>query len=165
MNVFKKNVSGFTLIEIVLVVIIIGIIVAMAIPNFSRTYDNMRLKQTVDRVSYLMKYAQARAIAKSRDHRLEYDPEQKTFWVTQSSVESSGLTEQVEEEIFQRVKNRMGRKISVGEGIVVESEKSSSFESPMAALIYPYHPRFHSRLCHQNLHCLCTNKKSPDYLT
>ncbi len=46
MNRFKKN-KGFTLVEIMIVVLIIGILLAIAVPNFIRARENSRSRTCV----------------------------------------------------------------------------------------------------------------------
>lgn len=46
MNRFKKN-KGFTLVEIMIVVLIIGILLAIAVPNFIRARENSRARTCV----------------------------------------------------------------------------------------------------------------------
>ena len=44
MKVFRRREKGFTLVEIMIVVMIIGILLAIAVPNFVRAKENSRAK-------------------------------------------------------------------------------------------------------------------------
>ena len=46
MNRFKRN-KGFTLVEIMIVVLIIGILLAIAVPNFIKARENSRIRTCI----------------------------------------------------------------------------------------------------------------------
>ena len=83
MTVFSPiSLRGFTLIELILVVFLIAVIAAAAVPNFSRTYQQMVLRQTADDLALVMRYAQSRAISKGVLHRLQLDLRGGRYWLT-----------------------------------------------------------------------------------
>ncbi|BDI32337.1 hypothetical protein CCAX7_43880 [Capsulimonas corticalis] len=47
MNVFRKKQTGFTLVEIMIVVLIIGILLAVAIPSFVQARESSRAKACI----------------------------------------------------------------------------------------------------------------------
>ncbi len=69
-----KRWRGFTLVEILLVVVIMAVIAVLAVPNFSRTYAGIELHKTADDLAYRMRYVQSYAITKNTRARLEFDP-------------------------------------------------------------------------------------------
>jgi prepilin-type N-terminal cleavage/methylation domain-containing protein len=67
----KAN-NAFTLIEILLVVIIIGIVLALAAPNFSKGFARFQLNKTADDLLSCSRWAQAMAIGQGRIYALTF---------------------------------------------------------------------------------------------
>ncbi|MBE9014645.1 hypothetical protein C7Y66_19205 [Chroococcidiopsis sp. CCALA 051] len=58
--------KGFSLIEILIIVVIIGILAAIALPSFAGSLDRVKLNQAVVEVRGLLQEAQRQAIRKSQ---------------------------------------------------------------------------------------------------
>lgn len=64
MKVFHKNrSSGFTLLEIIVVIVIIGIITIVAVPQFANTLRNKRLFDAVEKLNDDLNYCRDYAIS------------------------------------------------------------------------------------------------------
>lgn len=113
---------SFTLIELLLVILLLGIVTGLAIPNLSQLYSNLQLKQTTVDISVLMRYAQSRAITQKRICRLNFDSQFSRYWITQAT---SNVDSEVLEGSFQRIKGRWGRLFSIPKHITIESGKES----------------------------------------
>ena len=111
--------EAFTLIEIILVVLILGVVVGMAVPNFSRTYATFQLKQFTEDLAYLMRYAQSRAITTNREVRLEFDPDFLQYWLTQQMVDETKIDAGL---IFERITGRYGRIFKVPAEVRIETK-------------------------------------------
>lgn len=112
---------GFSLLEILLIVVILIIIASIAIPNFSPTYTKFQLQETTQDITYLMRYAQSRAITKNHYLRIEFADDFKSYWLTEGTSNGHGLD-------FQRLTGRLGRKFKVHEKInVVVPEQKIKF--------------------------------------
>ncbi len=64
---------GFTLIEVMLVVIIVGLAAAVAVPQFSRSMRGVKLRSAVRTVTRAHKYARSDAILKQQYNALLFD--------------------------------------------------------------------------------------------
>ena len=59
---FKKNISGFTLIEVILVLVVITIISGIALPYFAGSFRGIQLRSTARTVNRMARYARSMAI-------------------------------------------------------------------------------------------------------
>lgn len=114
----KLNQSGFTLIEIILVVILLSIITALTVPNFVPTYNYLQVQKTTDEIADLMRYAQSRSIIKNDQVRLEFDSLFSKYWLTQD--ESGEYHDDIKE--FVRFSGRLGRTFDVPSEITIEMD-------------------------------------------
>lgn len=66
-----KKSKSFTFVELLIVIVIIGVLSGMVIPNFKITHNNFELDSFVKDIYYLAKYLQVSAISYSRIYRLD----------------------------------------------------------------------------------------------
>jgi prepilin-type N-terminal cleavage/methylation domain-containing protein len=83
-----KKYKAFTFIELLIVIIITGILAAVAIPRFERTYAGFELNNFVKDISYLTRYLQQASVSSAKVYRLdivEKEPAQlKAFYKADS---------------------------------------------------------------------------------
>ncbi|BAZ43889.1 type 4 prepilin-like protein [Chondrocystis sp. NIES-4102] len=71
-NAPKKSNQGFTLIEMIITVVIIGIIATLAVPNFLGLLNRNRVKDGVSQVEGALKEAQRQAMRKGRICKIRF---------------------------------------------------------------------------------------------
>jgi prepilin-type N-terminal cleavage/methylation domain-containing protein len=112
---YKKR-SGFTLIEILLVVLILTVIMGVAIPNLSQTYKKVHMQKVVQDIRYIMEYGQSRAITHNQPVRLEFNEDFSQYWLTQKDPQ----TEQ-----FQRIPGRLGKRFGLSPKVDIDTDQRS----------------------------------------
>ncbi|MFC1704067.1 Tfp pilus assembly protein FimT/FimU [Candidatus Omnitrophota bacterium] len=110
----RNRLAGFTLIELFIVIIIIGIVAAVAVPNFGKSYSGFLLSNAASDLAYTMRYARAQSIMERTYHKLNFDAEKKSYWITKASNNSG--TE------FERIGNIFGKVEKMPEAITLDSE-------------------------------------------
>ena len=85
-HVEMKN-KGFTLIEMLIVLAVMGVMAAVALPSLTRRYGQRATRGAVDRLAMAHSLAQATAIRFGRVAELHIDAANSRFWV---EVDTSG---------------------------------------------------------------------------
>ncbi len=110
----ERHQAGFTLLELLIVLLILSFVVGFSIPLFSRTYSRLKLEAFSYHVAKLLDYAGQRAVASRNRMRVHFDAEGRRYWLLQAQEASSP------EDPFERVADKLGRTYSVPDTVSVE---------------------------------------------
>ena len=68
-----RSLTGFTFIEIIFVTIILSILISIAIPNFSNTYNSLQLNNAAWDVYTILDYARDRSMIEQKVFKINID--------------------------------------------------------------------------------------------
>ena len=68
-----KSISGFTLLELMITVVIIGIVAAMAVPRFNIAFERMKFRSQAQEMNSIIKVARSMAISDKRQYGIHVD--------------------------------------------------------------------------------------------
>lgn len=74
--------AGFTLLELVLVMVIICTVLAMAAPSLRGFFGSRQTADAASRIVALTQYARSQAAAEGRPYRLNLDAQEGRYWLT-----------------------------------------------------------------------------------
>ena len=112
----KAN-NAFTLVEILLVIIIIGIVLALAAPNFSKGYSRFQLNRTADDLLNVSRWAQAMAIGQQRTYALSLAGDHRSYQIMMVKANDEGN----DQDTFEPVHGALGRMHSIPETIRLDT--------------------------------------------
>ena len=78
-NLSARFSKGFTLVEILIVIALIGILTAIAAPNISAWVETFKFKNTKREIGITMQLARMKAIARGVEYRVVFDLDAETF--------------------------------------------------------------------------------------
>ncbi len=106
---------AFTLIELLVVIVIIGVLLAAAVPNFRNVYSNFLLSDAASNLAYDMRYARARSIIERKSYKLNFDSLRKKYWITRETSDSFNP------DGFERIKSTYGKIQTLPENIDIDT--------------------------------------------
>ncbi len=89
----KLNKSGYTLIELVAVVALIGLFLTISVPKLRETLFSSSLKSAVRRLTGTIEQLRVDAVREHEELRLHLDLESDSYWIT-----SSGMSDEERED-------------------------------------------------------------------
>jgi type II secretion system protein H len=110
---------GFTLIELVIVLILLSLSVALVTPSLSRFYKRVELKTSAQKISGILRYFRSESIQKGKIHQVLFDEEAREVRVRALEREERE-GEETEEEKGKREREEailMEKRYALPEGI------------------------------------------------
>lgn len=84
-----KNNQGFGLLEIMIAVAIIGMVTAIAVPNFTRRMPRMQRENFINSLSNLAQFAHQHALMTRKLHKVIFDITKRKAWIEQEVNKNS----------------------------------------------------------------------------
>ena len=78
---FEEDDSGFTLLELVLVLLLMGLIAGFTLPFVASTLDRLKLQSEVRKISSALQFARSEAISKKAIFTFNVDIDENKYWL------------------------------------------------------------------------------------
>jgi len=102
--------KGFTLLEMILVVVLVGALTVFSVPNMRGTWRNVLLRRAAGDAAALMRYAQSRAVLNQSRICFGFDEVAQSYQIRQEGKTESQKV----------ITNRWGRTFRVPAGVICE---------------------------------------------
>ena len=123
MNVDKRQHGrdgGFTLLELILVMVILSTVLAMAAPSLRGFFTSRKTHDTASQILALTQYARSQAITEGIIYRLNFDTLENSYWLTSQ-----------QEGVFEELGIEFGRLFTLPKDIILELEDLDKEEGDM----------------------------------
>jgi type II secretion system protein H len=114
-KVFQRPLSrekGFTLLELILVMVIISTVLAMAAPSLRGFFSSRKTHDAASNILSLIRFARSQAITEGHTYRLNFDSDEGVYWLTSDA-----------EGAFSAPSTEFGREFDLPDDTTVEIEK------------------------------------------
>lgn len=88
-NYIKRHITGFTLLEVLLVAVIVAIVISIATPQFRKSLTTLQLSNTTQDIAQLMRLLRAKAFAEKVKYQLKFNLSKRIYLSQQISAEKT----------------------------------------------------------------------------
>ena len=111
-----KKRAGFTLVELILVILLLSVITAISSPLFKKTFQNLQVRNAALNMAKIAGFAREMAIIEGANYKLKIDPKSRSFWLTK-------LVYSPDKSEYKRIGGKQGRKFFLPKDVRIDSEK------------------------------------------
>ncbi|MFH1282899.1 MAG: prepilin-type N-terminal cleavage/methylation domain-containing protein [bacterium] len=111
----RFRIKGFTLIELIIVILILAVMSSISIPLFKSWYGSASTEDTASRITALLNYAHQKALLERKSIRFNIDTASRNYWLTYKD-KSTGK--------FSKEKGKHSRVFSYSDKLTVISKNS-----------------------------------------
>lgn len=91
-RLIKKSARGFSLIELIVAIAVVGLVSAMAMPNYQTWIKNARVRTAAESIQNGLQTARAEAVKRNSQIEFKLDPAMNSTWeINLCSVSSDGV--------------------------------------------------------------------------
>ena len=109
--------TGFTLIELTLVTVIILALVGLSIPLFKKTFLDLSAKDAAFNISKLVSYAQEKAVIDRKNYKVIFDFNRRQYQLSESAQSADGL-------VYRKGQGRFGKVFALPQGLFFYDPKT-----------------------------------------
>ena len=110
--------KGFSLVEVMIVVALIGIVATIAVPNFQNYVRNRNLKTAAQEISSEFFVTRQRALAESRNYRLVFDVGNNRYTTEEETAPGTWTVRQTKQ---------VAASAAANDGIVIDAATETTF--------------------------------------
>jgi prepilin-type N-terminal cleavage/methylation domain-containing protein len=129
---------GFTLLELILVMVIISVVLSMAAPSLRGFFSSRKAHDAAAGILSLIRYARSQAITEGRNYRLNLDPGEGAYWLTASDAGG-----------YAALDTELGRKFLLPEFTTMElaMDDDAEKDDEASAAYVEFYPKGHADVC------------------
>jgi general secretion pathway protein H len=111
-----RRYEGFTLIEVLLVILLLSLAAALSAPRFKTTWTGIQYDRQVTRFINVIRYARTQSRADNCVYKLVYDPQRHSYY-----LERREAGDQPAHRKFRKIHSRFGYEIKLDDTIELET--------------------------------------------
>lgn len=82
----RQSIKGFTLVELLVVLFLIGLMLMIAVPSFMYTVEGLKFKATARQIVSTLKFARNTAVFKQKSQTVGFDIDNNLYWLEEQGL-------------------------------------------------------------------------------